>query len=206
MNVYQRIRADIIGGQFQPGDPLIETALASRYGISRTPIREALHRLAHDGLVEKTARGVQVRLSSPEEILDIYEVRITLETAAARAAAERRTDLDLLRLKAAHQAMIGLDGDDNVQKAETNRIFHETIWAASHNSSLVDHLARLNSHLLRYPATTLAYGDRWTVVLTEHAELINAIEAHDIRKAASLAERHMTGAREVRLKMYGERL
>lgn len=50
MNLYERIRADIVDGSFQPGDSLVETALATRYGISRTPIREALHRLAHDGL------------------------------------------------------------------------------------------------------------------------------------------------------------
>lgn len=205
MNLYERIRADIVDGSFQPGDSLVETALATRYGISRTPIREALHRLAHDGLVEKTARGMQVRLSSPEEILDIYEVRITLETAAARAAAARRTDLDVLRLKAAHNAMAGLDSIDNVQMADRNRLFHETVWAASHNSTLVDLLARLYSHLVRYPATTLAYENRWSIVLSEHAELIAAIEARDEATAAALAEQHMAGAREIRLKMYGER-
>ncbi|HET9565043.1 MAG TPA: FCD domain-containing protein, partial [Mycobacterium sp.] len=146
---------------------------------------------------------MRVRPSSPEEILDIYEVRITLEGAAAKAAAERATEFDRTQLRSAHRAMI--DVKDNAEaKAAANRRFHEAIWTASHNPSLVDLLHRLNVHLIRYPSTTLTYGDRWETVLREHEELLGAIEARDGEAARRIAEHHMFGAREVRLRMYAD--
>jgi DNA-binding GntR family transcriptional regulator len=201
--VYDEIRADILSGYFKPGEALGENAMAARYGTSRTPIREALLRLEIEQLVERGARGVQVRTTSPEEILDIYEVRTTLEGAAARAAARRRSELDLLRLKSAHQTMVDLVNPDDRTRAETNRVFHETVWAASHSPTLFDLLERLNTHLIRYPTTTLAYGDRWAAVLKEHSALVSAIESQNADEAGEIAEHHMSGARDVRLRMYG---
>jgi DNA-binding FadR family transcriptional regulator len=130
-------------------------------------------------------------------------VRITLEGAAAKAAAERATELDRTRLRSAQQAMVVVE-DTPEAKAVANRRFHEAAWAASHNPTLVDLLQRLNIHLVRYPTTTLTYGDRWKAVLREHEELIGAIEARDGEAARRIAEHHMFGAREVRLRMYAE--
>jgi DNA-binding GntR family transcriptional regulator len=203
LSVYEKLRLDIVAGRLEPGTQLTETSLATRYGISRTPIREALQRLEHEGLVVRESRGMFVRQSSPQEILDIYEARITLEATAARAAAQRRTELDLIRLKSAYRAMQELPLGDPSQQAETNRIFHEAVWDASHNPTLVDLLRRLNTHLLRYPATTLSQGDRWVVVLNEYAQLIAAIESRDSVAAFAIAEEHMSQAREIRLKMFG---
>jgi DNA-binding GntR family transcriptional regulator len=201
--IYDEIRADILSGHFKPGEPLGENAMAARYGTSRTPIREALLRLELEQLLERGARGMQVRTTSPEEILDIYEVRTTLEGAAARTAARRRTELDLLRLKSAHQAMVDLVGPDDRTRADSNRVFHEMVWSASHSPTLFDLLERLNTHLIRYPTTTLAYEDRWATVLEEHSALVAAIEAQDADEAGRIAEHHMSGARDVRLRMYG---
>jgi DNA-binding GntR family transcriptional regulator len=180
-----------------------ESALATEFGISRTPVREALHRLEIERLVERAARGARVRTSSPEEILDIYEVRITLEAAAAKQAALRSTELDRMRLRSAHEAMLRA-GDDPAVRAKANRTFHEAIWQASHSPTLDDLLQRLNVHLIRYPTTTLSYDDRWEAVLAEHEQLLEAIEARDGDRAHAIAERHLAGAREVRLRMYAE--
>lgn len=201
--VYERIREAIVRGEFAPGDPLGEVALARQFGTSRTPVREALHRLEIEAIVERTSRGVRVRASSPEEILDIYEVRITLESAAAKAAATRATELDRVRLRAAQDQMIAT-GNAPAERAQANRVFHEAIWEASRSPTLVDLLHRLHVHLLRYPSTTLAYGDRWETVLAEHEDLLAAIERHDAAAAQAIAERHMTSAREIRLRMYAE--
>lgn len=201
-SVYDRLRADIIAGEFMPGDALGEIALGTRYGTSRTPIREALQRLETDMLVERTPRGMQVKGSTPEEILDIYEVRIDLEGLAARAAAKRRNELDLARIKAARDAMSDLA--DPARRADTNRGFHETIWAASHNQTLIDQLERLSLHLLRYPSTTLAVEDRWASALAEHDELVEAIENRDPDAAEQLAEQHMSRARDMRLQLYAQ--
>lgn len=202
-DLYEELRNAIVTGRYAAGQVLSENALAAEFGKSRTPVREALHRLEIESLVERSPRGVRVRASSPEEILDIYEVRITLEGAAAKAAAERATEFDRTLLRSAHQAM--LDADDTPEaKAATNRRFHEAVWTASHNSTLVDLLHRLNIHLVRYPSTTLTHGDRWEAVLREHEELLGAIEARDGEAARRIAEHHMFGAREVRLRMYAE--
>lgn len=202
--VYEQLRERIINGEFAPGDRLTESALAETFGLSRTPVREALRRLEQDGLVERAARGMRVRERSPNEILEIYEVRILLEAAAARAAAERSTPLDLARLNQLHDAMSKTPTDDPQALASINRRFHELIWSSSHNATLVDVLTRLNSHLQRYRGTTLTHDNRWQAVLREHEELIQAIRAGDADKAARIAEEHMEAARNVRLAMYAE--
>jgi DNA-binding GntR family transcriptional regulator len=203
-SVYEELRDAILTGRFAPGQMLSENALATEFGRSRTPVREALHRLEIETLVERVPRGVRVRASSPEEILDIYEVRITLEGAAAKAAAERASEWDRTRLRAAQQAMVDLADGDAEAMAAANRRFHEAVWTASHNPTLVDLLHRLNIHLVRYPSTTLNYGDRWEAVLREHEALLSAIESRDGEAARRIAEHHMFGAREVRLRMYAD--
>ena len=202
--VYERMRDDIVTGLLEPGAALVETALAGQYGTSRTPVREALRRLEQDGLIERGDRGMRVRSRGPEEILEIYEVRIVLETAAARSAATRHTPLDLVRLRQAHAAMVALDTDEGTARADANRRFHELVWAAGHNATLVDLLARLDNHLVRYPATTLTYEGRWQAVLAEHERLLDALAAGDADTAATVAETHMTAARDIRLAMYGD--
>ncbi|HEY3684097.1 MAG TPA: GntR family transcriptional regulator [Streptosporangiaceae bacterium] len=202
--VYEGLRAAIVSGEYDPGEPLVEVVLAERYGTSRTPVREALRRLEQDGLVERGERGMRVRTRSPEEILEIYEARIPLEAAAAGAAAERRTDLDLVRIRRAAERMDDTAADDVQAMATANRVVHEAIWAASHNGTLVDLLTRLNNHLTRYPATTLAAPGRWDEALREHVKIIAAIERHDRTAAADLARDHMTRARDIRLTIYAD--
>jgi DNA-binding GntR family transcriptional regulator len=158
--VYERLRGEIVDGTFDAGANLVELALADRYGTSRTPIREALRRLQQDGLVERGDRGMRVRSRSPEEILEIYEVRIALEATAASAAATRHSDFDLIRIHKAQSAMDAVSQEDPAAMASANRAVHEAIWTASHNGTVVDLLTRLNNHLTRYPATTLEIPGR----------------------------------------------
>lgn len=200
--VYDKLRGEIVAGNLEAGASLSEAALASRYGTSRTPVREALRRLEQDGLVERGDRGMRVRTRSPEEILEIYEVRITLESNAAAAAAHRHTDFDLIRIRRAQLAMDATVETDPAAMAATNRAVHEAIWAASHNGTLVDLLTRLNNHLSRYPATTLALPGRWEEARKEHDAIIQAIAARDGERAAELARGHMCRARELRLQIW----
>lgn len=202
--VYERLRGEIVDGTFDAGANLVELALAERYGTSRTPIREALRRLQQDGLVERGDRGMRVRSRSPEEILEIYEVRIALEATAASAAATRHSDFDLIRIHKAQSAMDAVSQEDPAAMAAANRAVHEAIWTASHNGTVVDLLTRLNNHLTRYPATTLEIPGRWTEALAEHHELVEAIESRDADRAGTLARTHMTKARDLRLQLYRE--
>lgn len=198
-SAYSMVKQAILERRLKPGESLVESTLAEMCGVSRTPIREALQRLEQDGLVERGERGLMVRECSPEEILDIYEARIALEGTAARLAADRRTNLDLMQIRRQLVVMDGIAAEDRETMAETNREFHATIWNASHNASLLDLLYRLNQHLARYPATTLAHPGRWETASSQHRELFEAIEKRDMIAAEQIAVRHFTEARDIRL-------
>jgi DNA-binding GntR family transcriptional regulator len=199
---YARIKQGILSGELAPGTPLIETALAEWCEVSRTPVREALTRLEQDGLVARTDRGLVVREDTPDDVLDLYATRITLEAAAARVAAERRTFHDLLLMKELATSMTTLESPDPPQMAAANDRFHRAVWGASHNRSLIDLLDRLSMHLGRYPATTLSFSGRWERGNEQHLSLVEAIENRDGDLAADLAAEHFTESRNIRLKLW----
>ena len=199
---YQRLKDAIRSGELQPGQQLVESALAEWCEVSRTPIREALSKLQHDGLVERSERGLMVRERSPEEILDIYETRIALEGTAARLAAERRTSHDLMLLRRALTRLAAVEVGDVDAMVTANRHLHTAVWRASHNVSLIDLLERLDLHLARYPATTLSSPGRWTAANDEHAAVVDAIEARDSERAEQIATTHFAEARDIRLRLF----
>jgi DNA-binding GntR family transcriptional regulator len=201
---YERLLQEVLRGELLPGEALTEMALAERLQVSRTPIREALTRLEQDGLVKRTSRGMVVRERSPEEILDIYEVRILLEADAARLAAERRSNLDVFSLRRTAVDLEQMDTSDPDARAEANRDFHHAIWRAAHSEPIWDLLHRVDMHLARYPTTTLAYPGRWESSLTEHGLLVAAIEERDGEKAARVSTQHFTAARDIRLKLWSD--
>jgi DNA-binding GntR family transcriptional regulator len=200
---YEMVKQAIIRGELEPGQQLVETALAEWCQVSRTPVREALSRLVQDGLAERSDRGLIVRRRSPEEILDIYETRIVLEATVGRVAAERRTEFDVRTLRRLLERAHEVTADDE-RKVEVNRQFHQAMWRASHNESLLDLLERLNLHLARYPATTLSYPGRWEQAKSEHAAIVDAVEARDEAKAYELALAHFTQARDIRLRLWDD--
>lgn len=205
-DLFQRLHDDVVSGVLDPGEPLVEATLARQYGVSRTPVREALNRLEHDGLIVRQHRSLRVRERTPAEILDIYQVRITLEGLAAREAARHRTDWDLHLLATSNQAMANLAAEaDPGVRASANRAYHEALWAAGHNATLVDLLHRLHDHLRRYPETTLAAPGRWAEALEDHRALNELVAARDEDNASQLAQRHMQAARDIRLNMFDDK-
>lgn len=184
----------------------METTLAAKLGVSRTPVREALVGLERESLVERTPDGIRVRGRSPAEILEIYEVRIVLESTVARAASDRHTDIDRIRLRRMVARMEGKQSASPQELAEFNREFHKAIWRASHNQVLIDVLQRLHVHLYRYPSTTYTSPGRPQSSLEEHRALVDAIISRDGEKAAAIAAQHMTEARDIRLQMWEEDL
>jgi len=199
---YLVLKESILRSDFAPGQPLVETALASQLSVSRTPVREALNRLEQDGLVERSERGLVVRQRSTEEILDIYEARIALEGTVGRSAASRRTEYDLRALHFALEEAGEVADEDDDARMETNRQFHRTMWRASHNEALVDLLERLDLHMVRYPATTLSYPGRWRQAMNDNRMLLQAVEDRDGERAWQIATAHFTEARDIRLKLW----
>lgn len=208
INPYDMIKSAIVGGEFKPGQPLVESALATWCGVSRTPIREALRRLEQDGLISWTERGLVVRERSLEEILDIYDVRIVLEAACASTAANRRTDHDLRMLRGALAQAESVDVTDRDDMVRSNRAFHKAVLRAAHNESLADLLDRVSLHLSGYADAqpTIASPGRWEIAQREHLQIVDAIEARDEARAAELATQHFSEAREIRLAQFSASL
>jgi len=203
-SLYHQLLEEVLEGDLRPGEILVESALGKRFGVSRTPIREALRMLEQDGVLERVNRGMRVRQTSSEEVLEIYGVRTILETAAARDAATRRTDYDLANLDRLLRSMTEERTATPTERAAINRSFHRAIWQAARNRTLSDMLERLAVHLRRYPATTYLRSGRWEEALEEHRLLLEAIRQRDPDAAAEVAEKHMWAARDVRLDMIRE--
>ena len=202
--IYTVLRAEIVAGTLAAGAPAREVAIAERFGVSRTPVREALRRLEHDRLLVASPRGLVVRAIDADEVIQIYDVRILLESEAASQAANARTATDLMRLETLVERDLALADPDDGTRAETNIEFHTAIWTATHNPVLQDLLRRLTIHLVRTPHSTLSVPGRWDEALREHAGMVTAIRDRDAETAHQLAMTHMETARRLRLQLLRE--
>ena len=203
-SIFRTLRSEILSGVHQPGASIRETSLAQRFGVSRTPVREALSRLQQERLLERVARGLQVPQMDPQQVIQIYDMRILLEEEAARQAARSRQFPDLMRLDALLQRDRHLQEPDDHTRIITNLEFHAAIWNCAHNAVLRDLLDRLSTHLIHAPRSTLSTGNRWAESLDEHEALILAIEQQDSDTAGTIARRHMETARALRLQLLRE--
>ena len=199
---YELLRADVVSGTLTPGQRLSEASLSREYGVSRSPVREALASLERDGLIERIGMVARVRERTAEEMLDIYQVRIYLEGAIAHDAAQRRNAIDVRRLKAAHEAGADIDVNDPKALLAANRVLHDALAAASHNATLVDLQRRLNAQIATLPAKTLGFPGRWQEAHKEHGKIVKAVEDQDVDTAHATAESHMARARDIRLLLY----
>jgi DNA-binding GntR family transcriptional regulator len=196
-NVYARLKHDISVGEIAQGTRLVETRLAERYGVSRTPIRQALLTLEQDGLVVRNGRSLQVRGQSPTEVIELYEVRELLEERAARLAARRHDESDEIILSRLLERMSG--EPTKLERYALNREFHAAIWRAAHHNALLQTLERLYANSVLGLSTTLASAERWTQTLAEHRDMVDAILSGDEERAAELVRTHLRTARDIRI-------
>ena len=189
---YQGIRAGILKGDFPPGSFIEEAMACEVTGVSRSPVREALNRLAAEGYLElHRRRGAMVRRLSATELRDLYEVRLMVETHAVRKICRDRRTLppELLRLCEAHEAM---PAEDLLGCVEINRLFHQALVAAAGNRVLVDVFDGLQAPLSRVAMVSLQQGfGKTEVIEDEHREMIAALSVHDEARALAVVERHL---------------
>jgi len=197
-DVEQRLRNDIVSGAFAFGSRLVMEDLASRYGVSHMPIREALRVLHGEGLVViEHNRGAHVRPMYSGFIEDLFDMRAAVETMLARRAAQRRTADHLKRLREAAaklEAHVAAGAYESVPVA--NREFHRTINdAAGHPAAL----PIVDSHWLLLAALLKRYGygdDRFARVIEEHQQLVQAIDRGDGYAASVLMGAHIEKAKQ----------
>lgn len=198
---YRRLRAAIIGGEFPPGEKLAETALSERLDTSRTPVREALRRLAREGLVEfEPNRGARVASWTREDLAEIFRLRSVLESHAASRAASLRSDEDLQHLQAALDAMDALgdrrDDEAIAERTRLNNELHATIVSAARSPRLADLLEQLVSATLvfrtfeRYSPEALERSRR------QHHDLVLAVRTANAELAAATMTAHVLVAFE----------
>ncbi len=204
--VYSAIRERISSGSLPRGARVHQEDLAEELGVSRTPVREALRRLAAEGLVEmRTNRGARVADVDQVGMRVSYEARTVIEPGAARLAAARRPPEPLARMRAAVLAQ--RRSLRNVQRSfEANREFHLALAAASGNDVLVQFaerlwVARIGETIYERQVQT---QERMLLDVREHEQIIEAIEAGDGRRAEALARRHLTDAMKRSTDILGE--
>lgn len=202
--IFSVLRSEILAGLHPPGTALREVGLSERFGVSRTPIREALSRLQHERLLERAARGLQVPQIDPQEVIQIYDLRVMLEEEAAGQAARSRGMADVLRLEGLVERDRELELPDDSTRVRCNLEFHAAVGSAAHNRVLQDLLDRLSMHLIHTPRSTLSVGNRWNDALDEHEALVLAIAEQREGDARAIARKHMETARSLRLALLRE--
>ncbi|MBU2866031.1 GntR family transcriptional regulator [Pacificibacter marinus] len=175
--VEAQIEQDIVEGRFLPGDRLDEEELATRLSTSRTPIREALRKLAASGLVTIRPRsGATVSRPSLALVIDLFEVVSELEAFAARLAAQRATDTQLTAIQIAHEDCERLSqSSDAGAYFNANLVFHGAIWSASNNVMLAEQIGTVNKRLSPYRRQITFHPTRKQDSQSEHSQIANAL-------------------------------
>jgi DNA-binding GntR family transcriptional regulator len=186
---YDRIRAEIITCALAPGQQLAQAQLAEKYGLSLTPVREALQRLAHEGLVQPYPRfGYIVSPVTAELVLSLYEYRAALETAAVRLAAARASNEALSRLaESAGFTYVYHNREQYTGFLERNAAFHNSIARLAASPRLSEALAGLLDELTRIFHLGLDLRDSAAEMQAEHLALAEALLARDPERAARVA-------------------
>jgi DNA-binding GntR family transcriptional regulator len=192
--VVNRLEEEILRGLRRPGDKLDERQLAEQFGMSRTPVREALQRLAATGLVVARGRqGLQVAQMSLADLLDAFSVVAELEGLASAQAARRIRPEQKARLQAAHRVCAETaTAEDADAFYRANLDFHETIAAGSHNRILQEELRRLTLKVSPYRRTITYQPGRMHTSIPEHERVMEAILRGDGLQAAQMMRAHVT--------------
>ena len=150
--VFQTLRTAILTGELQPGERLMELQLADKLGVSRTPIREAIHMLEKEGLAKIVPRkGAHVAKMTEKDLIDVLMIRQTLENLALRTACELITKEEIKELEAAMVLFEDATKQDNVVKtAQADVAFHDVIYKAADNPKLLNILNNLREQMYRY--------------------------------------------------------
>ena len=191
--VRDRLREDILAGRLEPGTELSEVALARDFGISRGPLREALGRLASEGLVTVTPRrGAVVTQLSRQEFIDAYQVREALETLAVRLAVPQISDAEVAHLWELCELMARAARENQVRLFfDTNNSFHEALVRGSRNQKLHEVHRMLVGQMVPYLPRSLELRGNLEQSVAEHEAILAAIEARDADRAAELLAEHI---------------
>ncbi|WP_188530075.1 GntR family transcriptional regulator [Sinisalibacter lacisalsi] len=199
-DAYGLILDAIDAGLYKPGERMVESELAERFGVSRTPIREALQRLETQSLLTRDGRSLVVASLDHNQLAELYAVRAELEGLAARLAAQHAAPEEVRVLREMVEDDRGLVNDPGAL-ARANRRFHKQIHLASHNRYLVQQLDLVHRTMALLATTSLAVEGRSQTAIDEHDAIVRAIEARDGDGADEALRIHISRAFETRLRL-----
>jgi len=188
-DVRQKLEDEINSGRLLPGDPLDERELASRFGVSRTPVREAITQLSAQGLITAAPRqGVLVARMSIKELLAMFELLAELEGVCAKFCARRMTEAQRARLIETHRAsLVHVEADNAEGYSQSNVDFHAVLYAGCHNEFLAQQLRTIRRRTQMYRQNSFLQPGRMRTSHEDHQRVLDAILQGD----AEAAQRHM---------------
>lgn len=201
-SIYESLREMIASGALVTGSRIDERAISELLGVSRTPLREAIAKLAKEGLIEhRPYRGNFVRAFSPKQVNDLYETRMVLEGLAARRAVANLTDDGLAELTATlDDIRDALARGDMAAFSVADARFHATIARLSGNETVIESLERLRAQVQVVRLAANRDPDLVERTARERPEILAALRDRDADRAARLMEEHIDGVRRTVLK------
>lgn len=189
----EQLEQMILDGRLTPGERLDEMELARRFGLSRTPVREAIKALLAVGLVEMRGRqGTHVALLSIPALLEMFDVMSALEGLCARLAARRATPAERAAMREVHEELIqAYEGGDPVAFYKVNQKFHDLLYAAAHTHFIADQAIQLRRRIGAYRMRATYQPGRMLSTLSEHVRIMDAIDAGDPEAARKAASEHV---------------
>lgn len=193
--VFTHLENDILSGKYQRGEVLTEIQLSNELGVSRTPIREALRKLAQEHLIEESSKGSVVMGITEKDLKDIFLIREQLECMAASLAAQNRTDEQLAELKEVLelQEFYLLKFDSEHIKYMDNK-FHRTLYKLSGSMSFYDTLVPLHKKIQKYRMAAVQSKSRAAASVEEHRKIFEAIADKNAELASKYAKEHVQNA------------
>ena len=195
--VFEELERRILSGNYERGEVLTELRLSEELSVSRTPIREALTRLAQERIIELTSKGARVIGITREDIEDICEIRLRLEGLAARWAAERADENGIQKLKEIpdlQEFYTERNDPENIKTLDSR--FHQGIYRLCGSNAMRDTLEPLHRKLLKYRRVSVSTHSRAVESLSEHRAIFDAIAAHDGTGAEAVTIQHVQNARD----------
>lgn len=204
--VADRMRELIQSGEMEPKARINESELTERFGISRTPLREAIKILATEGLLELLPnRGARVASISQGEIEEMLEVIAGLEATAADIACRTVTNEEIAAIEADHRVMVeAWQRGDEATYFRVNRQIHEAIMAASRNATLTGIYTSLSGRIQRSRYTAHQTAVQWERAVAEHEQMVALLHARDAAALSRLMREHIRGKKIVIAENFGE--
>ena len=193
VQVAERLRLLIDSGELAPGTRRNENELCQNMGVSRTPLREAIRSLATEGLVElQPNRGAIVSVVSQDDVTEILPIMASLEGLGGRLAAVQMQTDQIKQIRQIHNQMVTHYRKNEVPEYfETNRLIHELITEGSGNQTLVDTINSLSAKVRRARFSAKMTRESWARAVSEHEEMITALEARDPNRLETILIQHV---------------